>query len=107
MSKKIIECPHCGGQRLTFNEKFSILRYYTIDDNKLYKTGDSHPSLARKEEIWFRCIECSQKEEFEVDGGEWKATPEQAKVIRDMMMEHHRADITEHMSREIKEYNGL
>lgn len=100
MSKKIIECPRCGGQKMTFCEKMSILRYYTIDDNRLYKTGDSHPS--REDEIWFTCLKCNRDEEFDLDGGEWKATPEQAKIIRDMMMESHSADITEHMSREIK-----
>jgi len=99
MSKKVIECPHCGEQRITFNEKMSFLRYYTIDNNKLYETEDSHPS--REEEIWFRCIEYSQEEKFEIDGREWKATPEQAKVIRDMMMESHSADITKHMGRKI------
>lgn len=98
MSKKIIECPRCGGQKMTFSEKMSFLRYFTIDDNKLYKTGDSHPSL--EDEIFFTCLECNlEEEEYDLGEGEWKATPEQAKVIRDMMMESHSADITEHMNR--------
>ncbi len=103
MRKKTIECPHCGGQKMTFNEKMTFLEYYTIDDNNLYRTGKSYPSRGREEEIWFRCIICSQKEEFEINGGEWKASPEQMKVIRDMMFESHSADITEHMSRECDE----
>lgn len=104
MSKKILECPVCGGQKFTFCEKMSFLRYYTIEDNKLYKTGNSHPSRYQDYEIWITCLECDlDDEELNLDAGEWKATPEQVEVIRDMMMEHHCANITEHMSREVKE----
>lgn len=96
---KILECPHCGGQRLLFNIKMQYLQHYTIDDGKLYKTSES--SASRTDGIWIRCIECSQKEEFERDGGEWKASRKQVKLIKDMSWEPHSADVSKQMDKDL------
>ena len=94
MSKTIINCPHCGGQKLTISLKMMYDNCYTLDNNKLYKSRQevSRPTGA----IRILCIECLQNDDIEDPS--WKATKDEAKVINEMLMENFSVDVTKYMS---------
>ncbi len=94
MKKTIIKCPNCAGQKLHIRYYKKYVQNYTIDDNKLYQLDkDSYRPMGV---IWMICRDCSQNENIE--NSEWKASPEEIKIIENMLMDSFSIDITEHMT---------
>lgn len=96
MSKKIA-CPKCGGTTLSVRQEVKTCMCYTIEDNKLYSLGsDNFPIPIGS--IWITCLNGC---EDEYEGSfEWRASSEQARMLRNMFLEPRCADITEYMADE-------
>lgn len=93
MSKTIIKCPHCNGQKLTISLKMTCDHCYTLDNNKLY---ESRREMAIPTGvIWIFCINCLQNDN--IYNPSWKATEDEKKVINEMLMENFSIDVTKYM----------
>jgi len=96
MSKRIIECPECGGTTLSIRQGINSYRCYTLEKNKLYKVDDEFPTLTGV--IWVMCLDHCQDEGTEYY--EWEVSPEEARDLSQMLLEPRCADVTEYMEKE-------
>lgn len=97
MSKKVIQCPVCGGQRIQVSVPILYHQYYTIEDGKLYKASSS--SAGRDGLIWLTCLDCIQKENPEPMHN-WPANTEQENLLRQVLYEPRSVDISKQMNQE-------